>query len=885
MRFSNLIFKLFASFAAVALFALVPAQEEDEPPPAQEQPAKQLTKEEQVKAYEAAVKDLPKTTGAFTLYQRRKEVLVELTEADFDKPFFVQAAFATGGNYFGMQAGDPIGAQDVDLFTFQKQDGAVWLVRPNLKYRWSPDDPLALSASRSFPKAILGSYKIEAQNPDRGLYLVNITGLFHGGVFQISDIVNEGGGTYALDRDKCLVNKVKSFPENAVVRMMLHFATSKAPGPNPLLALLGLTQTSMLEDARSLPLMVTYNLWWRKDTGYMPRLMDDRVGYFTTDFFSIGKFYQADRKERYVNRFHLAKKDPKAKLSEPVKPIVWVIDNSVPPKYRSAIKKGILWWNEAFEEIGYKNAVQVIDQPDDPDYDHADGRYNVIRWTISPEVEKAYAIAQARTDPLTGEVLNAAVSIDANYVTAAFEQHKTLLDYTNPDEDVEAKTRKLLRKHGWSMVHCNLAEGLAESARTVWTALNALGVKVGRDEFANQLLMETVAHEVGHCLGLRHNFVGSTAYTTAQLGNPQFVRSHGHSASIMDYNQANVIAALKGHSCFFAPRLGVYDKWAIRWGYMEAQGATPTEEKHALSRVASQCGLPGLAYMTDETADSWDPADVRFDLAKDSLNFSSKMIYALRLNIRYACEKLPRPGESYQKRTAVIVGSINQILASCAGALPYIGGLNANRNHRGDAKEMPTLKPVDPSLQNAALQFILANGFAPDSLALPDKVLTSLSIDYDEEKNASWTAPLRKLVSLKLSALLTQMLQADRLSRIAENEQKLSGSGKAFPLRDYLSQVLRSVFNEIYAKKSIAPVRRDVQKFALSLYVNLAGAQADTAANDARAIAANLVSGLGVDINKALKSGKTLDLATRMHLQDLAAAISRFKGRRITVAR
>lgn len=885
MSFSDLTSKLVASFAVVALFGYAPAQEEDEPPPAQEQPAKPLSKEEQVKAYEAAVKDLPKTTGAFTLYQRKQDVLLELTDTDFDRPFFVQATFSTGGNYFGMQAGDPIGAQDVDLFTFQKQDGAVWLVRPNLKYRWSPKDPLALAASRSFPKAILGSYKIEAQNPDKGLYLVNITGLFHGSVFQILDIVNEGGGTYTLDRAKCLVKKVKSFPDNAIVQMMLHFVTSKAPEPNPLLILLGLSQTSMLEDARSLPLTVTYNLWWRKDTGYMPRLMDDRVGYFTTDFFSVGKFYQPDRKERYINRFHLVKKDPKAKLSEPVKPIVWVIDNSVPPKYRPVLKKAVLWWNEAFEEIGYKNAIQVIDQPNDPDYDHADGRYNVIRWTISPEVDKAYAIAQARTDPLTGEVLNAAVSIDANYVAAAFEQYKSLLEYTRPDADLEAKARALLRKHGWSMIHCSLAEGLAESARALWTTLNALGVKVSRDEFANQLLMETVAHEVGHCLGLRHNFVGSTAYTTAELGTASFVRKNGNSASIMDYNPANVIAALKGQTCFFAPKLGVYDKWAIRWGYMDPQGSTPTEERHALSRVASQCGLPGLAYMTDETADSWDPADVRFDLAKDSINFCAKQVYALRLNIRYACEKLPRPGESYAKRTAVIVGSINQIMASCAITLPYIGGLIANRNHKGDAHEKPTLRPVEPALQDAALHFILASAFAADSFKLPERVLNSLSVDYDEEKNASWTAPMRKLVSLKLAALLTQMLQPDRLSRIAENEPKLAGAKPAFTLRGYLARVLDSVFREVRAKTPIAPVRRDVQKFALSLYINLAGAQADTAANDARAIAENLVYGLGADIAKTLKSGAKLDAATRLHLRDLSAAISRFKQRRMSVSR
>ncbi len=876
---------LIALLSVLALPTAGFAQEEEEPPAAPAQAAKPQSKEDQIKAYDAAIKDLPKTAGAFTLYQRKKEILVELKETDFDKLFFVQATFATGGNYMGMQAGDPIGAQDVDLFSFQKQDGAVWLIRPNLKYRWTPNDPLALTSSRSFPRAILGSYKIEATQPDKGLYLINLTSLFYGGVFQISDLVNDGGGTYALDSAKCLVGKVKSFPENSVVQMMLHFVSPKALEANPLLALLGLSQVSMLEDARSLPLTVSYNLWWQKDTGYMPRLMDDRIGYFTTDFFNVAKFSQMDRKERYVNRFNLKKKDPTAKLSEPVKPIVWVIDNSVPEKYRPVLKEGILWWNKAFEEIGFKDAVQVIDQPNDPDYDHADGRYNVIRWIISPEVDKAYAIAQFRTDPLTGEVLNAAVSIDANYVTAAFEQHKSMIEYRSLSASQDQAATNVLKKHGWSRLECTLGSGLAESARTLWTTLNAVGTKISRDEFTKQLLLETVAHEVGHCLGLRHNFIASTLLTTAELGDPLCVEKNGCSASIMDYNQANVVAALKGQRTFFAPHLGAYDRWAIKWGYTDVKGATPTDERYALSRIAAQCGQPGLTYMTDENADIWDPAVLRFDLGKDSLTFSSKMLYALRLNIKYAADKLPKPGESYQKRTSVLVGSMNQILGTCAMALPYIGGLNANRNHKGDAKEKPTLQPVEPGLQDAALNMILANCFAPGSLKLPAKVLNELSVDLDSENGTVWTAPMRKFVSLKLAALVTQMLQADRLSRIAENEPKLSASGKSFTLHGYLSRVMGSVFGEIASGVSIEPVRRDVQKYALSLYINLAGASADTASNDAKAIAANLVSALEAKIGKALKGSGKLDAASLLHLKDMDATIKRFLDRRISVSR
>ena len=178
--------------------------------------------------------------------------------------------------------------------------------------------------------------------------------------------------------------------------------------------------------------------------------------------------------------------------------------------------------------------------------------------------------------------------------------------------------------------------------------------------------------------------------------------------------------------------------------------------------------------MTDENADAWDPAVLRFDHAKDSLNFTAKALYADRLNLRYAITKLPKPGDSYQKRTSVIMGSISQVFANCTTALPYIGGMNANRNHRGDAQEKPTLTPVSPKLQRQALDMILNNCFNPSSFNLPQSVLNSLSVDLDAETGTTWTAPLRKFLSLRMAMLFSQLVQADRLSRIARERAQTS---------------------------------------------------------------------------------------------------------------
>ena len=373
----------------------------------------------------------------------------------------------------GIQAGDPVGPQDIDLFQFQKQDGAVWLIRPNLKYRWDPKDPLALTSSRSFPKAILGSYRIEKTQPDKKFYLVNLTSLFYGEVFKLSELVNDGGGTYALDREKCLVGKVKSFADNSIVQMQASLPFAQGARSEPVACPIGAhpdiatrRRTQPALDCRLQPLVAKgYRLY---------AAVDGRPsGILHHGLLQCGQVLTTpNRKERYVNRFGLKKKDPTVKLSEPIKPIVWVLDSSIPEKYRQVVRDGILLWNEAYEALGYKNAVQVIDEPKDPDYDHADGRYNVIRWIINPEVANAYAIAQFRTDPLTGEILNACVSVDANYVTAAFEQHKSLADYLETAHPADGALAGQLKRHGWSKLDCSLASGLLESARSTWITLN-----------------------------------------------------------------------------------------------------------------------------------------------------------------------------------------------------------------------------------------------------------------------------------------------------------------------------------------------------------------------------------------------------------------------------
>lgn len=897
------------------------AQEPPATPPAaaaagQDKDAKPAEKKEKTEdekkaeEYEKAIKDLKKYEGAFTFYQKKKELLLELPDTQLGKVFLIQATMGSGLSSM-LQAGEPISYGAVAAFRWEKNDDSVWLIRPNISHRWNKKDPLDLAITRSYPEAWLSQFKVEQTHPAKKLNLVNVTNLFYGDVFRLSESVNMAlGGQYGLDREKSGPEAVKAFPENSVVNMRLHFFSPRGAEGNPLLELLGLSMPNQLEDSRSAPVKLTYNMWYRAERDYQPRLADPRVGYFTEDFFNFDKFEKTDRTDRYIYRFGLKKKDPTAAMSEPVKPIVWTIDPSVPPAYREAVRKGILFWNKAFEKLGYKDAVRVQDAPkDDPNYDHADGRYNVIRWTMTDG--EPYAVAQARTDPYTGEVLNAAVTFDANMTAFAGEEHKSYaipgasatarafdvltLDPKRTETDDrylwatdQERARDIVSRQmpsSWAAMRCAYPAGLAQSASFGWAALCAGGLRIDKDSYVNEFITDVVSHEVGHCLGLRHNFVASANLTASELADPAVTSEKGIAASVMDYTPVNIMAVLKGSGNFYAPTIGDYDKWAIRYGYSDSNAMTPEGEKPMLARIAAESGLPGHAFMTDENADWWDPYVVRFDSAKNPLDYNEAMLTAARRIRDYAIKNLPRSGEDYSKRTQMLLTSLSSTFREGRLAARFVGGVSGSRNFRSDLQERRTLKPVDSDIQRRAVKMIAKHCLSADAFNLPESVLTSLSFDPNDSSSAGWTAPIRDIVSRQQIMLYSQLMSASTTSRIAENTFKLAGKNGAYALDEHFSTLLGATFSEIGADKPVGAVRRDLQRFAISALITQAGASPMSVNEDVRMLASDSLRRLSARMGAQLANGSQLDPMTRIHLRDSRELIERFMSRTVAVPR
>ncbi len=861
-----------------------------------------------VSSYNSAIKDLKRIDGSMPIYVRKKEVLLELPEDKLEKLFIVQASLETGLDSGFMSAGMPLGGNDVDVFKWHRNEDQVWLVRPHINYRWDKADPFAVGAERTFPEAMLASFRIEQQNPDKKLLLVNISNLFMGDLFHLSEMVMGGlGGPYQIDREKTGVDKAKGFPDSTVVEMNLHFFNPRGSEPSPLAALLGLGGDDTLEDSRSAPLKVVYTMWYRRENGYKARLADPRIGYFDDTFFNLDKYLDTDRTQRLINRFNLIKKDPSAAMSEPVKPILWTIDPSIPEPYRPAIKEGILRWNRAFEAAGFKNAVQVQDVPKgDTDYDHADGRYNVVRMVVGPSTPFS-AISLFRTDPISGEILNASITIDANVVRDLMQEHfrnqesslhpqvshamQVLLrdptrtesdDYflfASPEERAKKQLEQRFSKFGWSSHLCEFESELGSESLLSWDALQMSPHTISKEEYVKKFLSMCVSHEAGHCLGLRHNFAGSTNLTTAQLADDKITAEQGISASVMDYMPPNVMAVLKGSGNFYSTTVGTYDLWAIKYGYSTIDAKTPLGEKFALSQIASQSGVKGHAYMPDENVDRWDPYAVRFDGAKDPLEFSDKVVLALRKARQYAITNLPKPGQSYSTRTMLVLNSILKGFREARTEARFVGGIVESRNFKGDQNEKPTLQPINSDIQRHAMHLLVKNFLDASAFDLPASVLNTLSSD---ENGSGWTAPLRTFIGTQQSSLLALLLSASTTDRIAENSFK---SANEYKLTEHYGSIIGAVFSELGQPAAVKPLRRDLQRFLLSGLVTQAGAPQGSVSEDVRIIAGDALRRIDGRMVAQIHNPKGLDEISLLHLKDSHEMLQRFFARNMNSSR
>jgi hypothetical protein len=326
----------------------------------------------------------------------------------------------------------------------------------------------------------------------------------------------------------------------------------------------------------------------------------------------------------------------------------------VPYQYRAPVRAGILEWNKAFERAGFVNAIEVRQQPDDATWDPEDINYNTFRWITS---SAGFAIGPSRVNPTTGQILDADILFDADFIRHWRESYEINTPETGEPSQTPLNLEHYLQgmeripaylRHNHSTL-CDCTRGMTEQLAFGAMAL-AGGDKPASKELIDKLIMDGVKsitiHEVGHTLGLRHNFIASTYMTIDEINDPEKTRNTGLAASVMDYLPVNISPKGKKQGDYFSTVVGPYDYWAIEYAYKPFSGGTQGEAAE-LAKIASRDAEPALQFATDEDAGLFDPDPLvnRFDLGKDPIEFARRRVELMNPILPGLVDHVVDPGE------------------------------------------------------------------------------------------------------------------------------------------------------------------------------------------------------------------------------------------------
>jgi hypothetical protein len=826
------------------------------------------------------IKDATKTDGLFTLYQKDEKVWIELKPEDFNKPFFLSPKLATGLGE-AMLFGGLMSQERV--IEFRRIHNQVQMIARNTEFTARAGTPEGRAVAAAFSPSLLASTPVaSAPQPERKSVLVDASALFVNDMLgigmQLQRSFRQG---YAFDGRNSAITLLRVKPGAVSLQVLAHFATGSIAVPQPGTPTGAPVPTvpTTLPDPRSLFVTLHYSIARMPEQTMRPRAADPRVGYFTEQQWDFSDDLARSPVVRHVARWRLEKKDPAAALSEPVKPIVYWLDNTIPLKYRATITAGILEWNKAFERIGFKNAIEVKVQPDDADFDTLDGGASV-RW-MTNAVPVFGAIGPSHTDPRSGEILGANIGIESLSSRSVRTSRSQVLTAKTNDFERLMQVGGDAAAEPFDRRICLNADQAAEQLSYAVDVLAARGELDPNGPEAQQFvldyLMDTTMHEVGHTLGLRHNFRASRLYTEAQLSDPVFTRTHGLTGSVMEYAPINLARPGSPSVAPFQTVLGPYDYWAIEYAY---KPIVPETERAELERIAARSNEPELAFGTDE--DNYlgiDPDALHFDLGNDTLAFARKRLEIARdLFARQETRQLP-PDQDFAVLRRSLNYAVNDTARSAGVLARQIGGVRTYRDFPGSGRD--PMQPVPASAQRDALDQISKGLFAADSFKVSPALQRRLAPDFNEradalarggEMAATEYSPSQRVLGVQ-RAVLNQLMSDAVAARIIDSQGKAATSADAFQLSELYGRLDRDIWSELGGGSDISAQRRELQREHLNRVTALLLRPSATGRADTRSLVRVQSQALLVRVTAAERRGG-LSADSRAHLQESANMLS-----------
>ena len=734
------------------------------------------------KSISELTKSCKKIDGLFTIYQDtiNGKIKMAISESQLEEEFIHFSQIADGVT----DAGRFRGAYNSEtIFYIKKYFDKIEFIAPNTNFYFDPESPLSKSKDANISDATFYSTKILAHDKTEKIFLIDANKIFLSEVLTRVKYPKRPGSSSSsfslgsFDKEKSKINEIKNYPENTNLKTEYVYNN-----PNYLNG-----GSDAVTDARNISIKVFHSLIKMPDDNYEIRYEEPKVGYFTTQTRDMTSTGTTDYRDM-IHKWRLIKKNPEAEMSEPVEPITWWIENSTPHEWRDVIKKAVLKWNIAFEKAGFINAVEVKIQPDDAEWDAGDIRYNVLRWTSSPNPPFG-GYGPSMANPRTGEIIAADIMLEFVHFTNRVFSEKL---YQDASLNMSLEENENEFNHNNSAHYCFAGEHTHENilyGKTVIPEYSNDDIILGKLEEDN--MMRLIMHEVGHTLGLNHNMRASHLYSPEELTNPELIEGKAINGSVMEYPALNVSLDKEKQAQFSDVSVGPYDIWAIEFAY------TPNMSEDEIAKILDRSTEPELAFGNDadDMRSSFrgiDPRVMIYDLSNDPIRFS---IDRFKLNERIMGElkdKFLKDGSNYDdfRRGYYVLSSSSATAGTVISR--FIGGVYVDRSLVGQEGGTKPYTPVSYDDQKRAFNALEKYIFAPNSFSVSNDIYNYLA--KSRRGFAFSSGPedpkIHDQVIGYQTRVLSHLLHPNTLQRIIDSELY----GNQYKLTEFMTDLNDAIF-------------------------------------------------------------------------------------------
>ena len=792
--------------------------------------------------------------GLFTLYRDRGtgETHMAIMPEQLDREYIYFAVSTDGVVEGGHFRGN---YRDNRVVSIGRHFDRIEIRAENAAFYFDPESPLSRAADANISTGLLASESILAEDEATGTMLIAADELFASEtLLQVKPTPNPDRGDRDgfelgdLSDEKSKISAILNYPLNTDVQVEYVYEN-----PEPAAA-----GGEDVTDSRYVSIRLQHSLIAIPENDYQPRFTDHRIGYFAEQVTDLTDDSVTPYRD-LVQRWHLVKRDPAADISEPVEPIVWWIENTTPMRFREAIREGVLAWNESFEKTGFRNALEVRVQPDDAAWDAGDIRYNVLRWTSSPNPPFS-GYGPSFTNPRTGQIIGADVMLEYSGVTRRVHYQRILdnLDFSRVPERLEPG-------------YCSFGHELHLSQVFGRLAVEALQLgSAAEEQLIHEYLVDLTLHEVGHTLGFAHNFAASNMLTLDEIYDPNVVQARSLHASVMDYTDIHIATDGREQTAYFGTKPGAYDDWIVEYSYSAAL-ADPAAERERLRDIASRSTQPQLLFGTDDhvmRAPGWamDPRVHWYDLSSDPVGYAEDRLNLIEDLLDTARTRNSTEGESWHRLRDAYGVLLAQFSRSIGVLAHHIGGVYVNRSVAGQAGADVPFVPVSLADQQRAMDGLAGYLFAPDVLSGTGELYSYLQAQRrlwdwfgrtEDPKIHEWLLSVQR-------GVLAHLLHPTVMTRITDSRLY----GNEYELADMMQDLTDAIFE--------ADRRSDVNTFRQNLQVEYVSRLTDIVTGEGHDYPSQSMALYQLrEIERMLRARRSGNLETRAHSRNILYIIRR----------